>query len=185
MDGQIKLALKGRPINMCCFWGCTEREQPSLLMVMGAHAELKLLSCCFQQHSKSWGLCEHYFDLGRNTVIHLDFHLLAFSLAFGFLARACIFRSEITPAISTKMMEGRAMPSLPRKQPAGQLRNLSFPWGALISLIFKWLNWDELRFGVLVHPQFGLLCSEALPFFPRKNTSLVLLQPKTIFLTFH
>ena len=44
---------------------------------------------------------------------------------------------------------------------------------------FADFQWIELRLGVLVHPQFGLLCGAALPgaFFPRKNTSLVFLQP--------
>ena len=39
---------------------------------------------------------------------------------------------------------------------------------------------------LLLHPQFGLLCGAALPgaFFPRKNTSLVFLQAKAVFLAF-
>ena len=40
---------------------------------------------------------------------------------------------------------------------------------------------------VLMHPQSGLLCGAALPaaFFSRKNTSLVVLQPKTMFIAFY
>ena len=40
---------------------------------------------------------------------------------------------------------------------------------------------------LLLHPQFSLLCGAALPgaFFSRKNTSLVSLQPKTVFLAFY
>ena len=44
---------------------------------------------------------------------------------------------------------------------------------------FGWI-WMDL------HPQLGLLCGAALPgaFFSRKNTSLVFLQPKSVFLAF-
>ena len=40
---------------------------------------------------------------------------------------------------------------------------------------------------LLLHPQSGLLCGAALPgfFFSRKNTSLVFLQPKNVFLVFY
>ena len=45
---------------------------------------------------------------------------------------------------------------------------------------FGWV-WMDL------HPQLGLLCGAALPgaCFSRKNTSLVFLQPKTMFLAFY
>ena len=46
---------------------------------------------------------------------------------------------------------------------------------------------DSGQNDVFMHPQSGLLCGAALPgaFSPRKNRSLVLLQPKTVFLAFY
>ena len=45
---------------------------------------------------------------------------------------------------------------------------------------------DSGKNNLLLHPQSGLLCGAALPvFFSRKNTSMVFLQPKTVFLAFY
>ena len=57
--------------------------------------------------------------------------------------------------------------------------------GYLDIWIFEYLDPDKND--LLLHPQSGLLCGAALPgaFFSRKNTSLVFLQAKTMFLAFY